>query len=137
MQDYYLTKKKYTCRDTQEVCFGYTNYLNTQHWKKFRDNIVKSRKKCECCGAIEPIMNVHHISYSNIGKEKDRDVALLCVNCHKYIHAIKSGKAICSDERILRLVKKPKRKKPKINHFAKKSNKNKKNKKNRGNKKCI
>lgn len=79
-------------------------------------------------------MNVHHISYSNIGKEKDRDVALLCVNCHKYIHEIKSGRVICSDERILRLVKKPKRKKPKINHFAKKSKQNKKNKKNRGNK---
>lgn len=129
MQDYYLTKKKYTCRDTQEVCFGYQNYLNTQHWKKFRDSIIKSRKKCECCGTTEPIMNVHHISYSNIGKEKDRDVALLCISCHKYIHEIKKGIVICTDKRILRLVEKPKRKKPNKNIFLKKSKKTSKNKK--------
>lgn len=128
MQDYYLTKKKYTCRDTQEVCFGYENYLNTQHWKQFRDKIIKSRKKCECCGAIEQIMNVHHISYSNIGKEKDRDVALLCINCHKYIHDIKSGKVECSDKRILQLVKKPKRKKPIRYQISKKQKKKKKTK---------
>lgn len=125
MQDYYLTKKKYFCRDTQETCIGYSNYLQTEHWKRFRDNIIKSRKKCECCGTIEPIMNVHHISYSNIGKEKDRDVALLCVKCHKYIHDIKRGLVFCDNERILRLVKKPKRKKP-ICNFKKKKTKNKK-----------
>lgn len=111
MQDYYLTKKKYTCRDTKETCIGYSNYLQTDHWKRFRDSIIKSRKKCECCGAVEPIMNVHHISYSNVGKEKGADVALLCVDCHKYIHQIKDGKAVCSDERILRFVRKYKKKK--------------------------
>lgn len=126
MQDYYLTEKKYTCRDTKEVCIGYSNYLKTEHWKRFRDRIIKGRKKCECCGAIEPIMNVHHISYSNIGKEKDRDVALLCINCHKYIHDIKSGKVECSDKRILRLVKKPKRKKPVYKPKKKKAKTNKK-----------
>lgn len=108
MQDYYLTKKKYTCRDTQETCVGYINYLQSEHWKRFRESIIKKRKKCECCGTANPIMNVHHISYSNVGREKEKDVALLCEDCHKYIHEIKSGKAICGDERILRLVKKPK-----------------------------
>lgn len=122
MQDYYLTKKKYYCRDTQEICIGYNNYLNTEHWKRFRDSIIKERKKCECCGAIYPIMNVHHISYSNVGKEKQKDVALLCYDCHRYIHEIKNGNVVCTSERILRLVKKPKRKKP----IVKKQKKNKK-----------
>lgn len=108
MNEYYLKTKKYTCKDTKEVCIGYENYLQTDHWKRFRDSIIKQRKKCECCGAIEPIMNVHHISYINIGKEKASDVALLCIDCHKYIHRVKNGEAVCSDERILRLVKKNK-----------------------------
>ena len=126
MQDYYLTKKKYTCRDTKETCIGYSNYLQTEHWKRFRDSIIKQRKKCECCGAVEPIMNVHHISYSNVGKGRERDVALLCPDCHKYIHQIKNGSVICTSERILRLVKKPKRKKPKKNPIAKNPKKTKK-----------
>ena len=124
MQDYYLTKKKYYCRDTQETCIGYNNYLQTEHWKRFRDSIIKERKKCECCGIVSLIMNVHHISYRNVGKEKKSDVALLCPDCHTYIHEIKNGNVVCTSERILRLVEKPKRKKPKRKPIAKKSKKN-------------
>jgi phage terminase large subunit GpA-like protein len=126
MQDYYLTKKKYVCRDTQETCIGYSNYLQTEHWKRFRDSIIKERKKCQCCGIVADIMNVHHISYRNVGKEKKSDVALLCPDCHTYIHEIKNGNVVCTSERILRLVKKPKRKKPKKNPIAKKPKKTKK-----------
>lgn len=111
MKDYYANKKKYYCRDTQETCVGYDNYLKTQHWKQFREKIIKERKFCEICKNVEYIMNVHHISYKNIGKEKKSDVALLCNDCHKYIHKIKNGEITCSDKAILKFVKKPKRKK--------------------------
>jgi hypothetical protein len=61
----------------------------------------------------------------------DRDVALLCVKCHKYIHDIKSGKVECGDKRILRLVKKPKRKKPIYKPKKKKAKTNKNSSKKR------
>lgn len=108
MDKYFLNKKKITCADTKEICYGYKEYLLSEHWKNFRLSVINSRKKCECCGKTYEIMNVHHISYKSLGKEKSKDVALLCEDCHKYIHAIKSGRAICSSERILRMVKKPK-----------------------------
>lgn len=117
MDKYFLNKKKITCADTKEVCYGYSEYLSTEHWNRFRTSVIKNRKKCECCGSEKEIMNVHHISYNSLGKEKPKDVALLCEDCHKYIHKIKSGLAICSDERILRMVKKPKA----IKNKAKKS----------------
>lgn len=108
MDKYFVGKKKITCTDTKEVCNGYNEYLCSEHWKRFRASVIKKRKVCEICGGTSYIMNVHHITYNSLGKEKDKDVALLCVDCHKYVHEVKSGKAVCSDERVLRIVKKPK-----------------------------
>lgn len=124
MNNYYLNEKKYYCPDTKETCIGYKNYLQTEHWKNFRLSVISSRKKCQCCGTDDGIMHVHHLSYKNVGKEKSGDVALLCNNCHEHIHKIKSGEEVCSDEAILRLVKKEPRKKKTVKHTNERTCKN-------------
>lgn len=72
----------------------YEQYLQTDHWKEFSYKTKKKRGKCADCG-IEALeawkrdrqgLNVHHLSYENIGQEKDADVVVLCRYCHLKRH---------------------------------------------------
>lgn len=64
---------------------AYNVYLQGDHWKKFREETIKERKKCEHCGTEDNLI-VHHKSYLNLGNEKPEDVLVLCDDCHKNIH---------------------------------------------------
>lgn len=60
----------------------YYDYLETYHWKKFRARIRKQRKVCEWCGA-RTRLEIHHRHYNSLWHEQDRDVNLLCRECHQ------------------------------------------------------
>jgi hypothetical protein len=74
------------------------HYLKSDYWKEFRANNIKS--ECFCCGSHweDSIWNydddgnctewleLHHINYKNLGKEKKNDVITVCSLCHDYIH---------------------------------------------------
>ena len=52
----------------------YRRYLKTKRWQKLRFEVLKrSKGKCERCG-YEPWkpngLQVHHLTYSNVGNEK-------------------------------------------------------------------
>jgi 5-methylcytosine-specific restriction endonuclease McrA len=61
-------------------------YLASQWWKDFRKMILCERGHiCQTCGAMRTLQ-VHHIDYSRLGKEKRTDVVVLCKMCHKRTH---------------------------------------------------
>ena len=58
-------------------------YLQSDHWRS-----VKSRFEgvpCVCCGATEKI-ELHHVTYCRLGKERDEDLRPLCSECHEWVH---------------------------------------------------
>lgn len=63
----------------------YRKYLQSDWWKQRRNEIVEQRKVCEICGSSKNL-EVHHLTYENIGHEKDEDLKLLCCKCHRKVH---------------------------------------------------
>ena len=65
---------------------AYVDYLNTEHWKHFRDQVfVFYNRECQVCKS-KTNLNVHHKTYDNRGRETFNDIILLCNECHKKIH---------------------------------------------------
>jgi hypothetical protein len=85
-------KKQIICNDTKETTSSskkeYDKYLNTEHWRNLRLKIAEQRNyKCEKCKKIvRKSYHIHHLTYDNIGKEKDEDLMFLCEKCHNEIH---------------------------------------------------
>ena len=74
----------------------YREYLQSEHWKKFRTRVLIIRNRCEICNLgnswsrffYGQSLNVHHLTYETLGHEKDTDVAVLCVACHAREHGL-------------------------------------------------
>ncbi len=65
----------------------YEAYINSKAWRTFRGAILAKRgHRCERCWKAPPVLHLHHLSYANIGHEKDEDVKLLCEDCHRLMH---------------------------------------------------
>lgn len=65
---------------------NYEDYLNSQTWKLKRLKILQRDKfVCQEC-FTERANNVHHITYANLGDEKDYELVSLCQSCHDKIH---------------------------------------------------
>jgi hypothetical protein len=75
----------------------YKEYLNSEHWVNFRKEVYSKRKRCQkCCSKVK--LNIHHITYDNLGKETHDDVLVLCNVCHfkghkkpKFIKRMREG----------------------------------------------
>ena len=70
----------------------YAEYLQTNHWKTFKANILKKRgKRCQVCGRAGYV-SLHHNDYSRLGGEHESDVIVLCESdgshygCHQIFH---------------------------------------------------
>jgi len=64
----------------------YQAYLASPHWKNRRNTLLQKRGKvCELCGSTKQIQ-IHHQTYCRLGKELDKDLIILCSNCHSKIH---------------------------------------------------
>lgn len=65
---------------------GYYEYLKSEDWRNKRmKTLLRDNMKCRCCG--EKATQVHHITYDNLGFEKDIDLLSVCAECHKKIHS--------------------------------------------------
>jgi len=69
---------------------NYQKYIQSDKWKEKRERVIKERKCCEQCGSTENLQ-VHHLTYKRLGNEDDRDLMLLCQNCHQHIHTDKNA----------------------------------------------
>lgn len=76
------------CLDTGESFDSYDDYLRSDHWKMFKSAFKgESPYKCVSCESEESL-DVHHLTYENIGNESFDDVAYLCRTCHKVVHRV-------------------------------------------------
>ena len=66
----------------------YNDYLSSDQWRFTRKKALsRSEHKCEYCGSTERLQ-VHHLSYKHIGRERPEDLIVLCGSCHTKIHEI-------------------------------------------------
>lgn len=60
----------------------YKDYLKSQHWKATKQKFYSEKKyRCYFCGKGNSL-EIHHITYENIGKEMIEDMVYLCHSCH-------------------------------------------------------
>ena len=65
----------------------YYEYLKTAAWQEQRQRIFRRDGfRCVCCGETKNL-NVHHITYENLGTEQECDLVTLCQPCHEKIHS--------------------------------------------------
>jgi hypothetical protein len=66
----------------------YKKYLKSAVWLKVRLRIFALRGSvCEKCGDKEHL-NIHHLTYRNVGFELDTDLQILCGECHCRVHVL-------------------------------------------------
>jgi hypothetical protein len=65
----------------------YKEYLKTNHWIETRKEKTSKKRRCAVCGEIDNI-DVHHLTYENIGNEKGDDLRKLCRRCHDLAHKL-------------------------------------------------
>lgn len=65
----------------------YNNYINkSSQWQEKRvEAIAKAGYKCQRCGTPSSLQ-VHHLTYRNLGNEASRDLEVLCEFCHAITH---------------------------------------------------
>lgn len=64
----------------------YETYIKSKEWFAWRAFIFEWRgRKCQLCMGTKNL-ELHHMSYKNLGKENIRDVLIVCSVCHRYIH---------------------------------------------------
>lgn len=76
---------------------SYRQYLNSEHWKNTRERLLERHGAyCDCCGSTDNI-NVHHLTYKNIGKENDYELIVLCHRCHQIMHDQKRKRRLANE----------------------------------------
>jgi len=66
---------------------SYPEYIKSEWWK-LQSKLYKD-KKCAQCGRTHEL-DVHHLTYENVGNEKPADLITLCRRCHRDLHYYKN-----------------------------------------------
>ena len=65
---------------------AYTDYLNSEQWLQKRHAVlIRARGICQGCGMAKATQ-VHHLTYSRVGREMLFDLVAVCDACHETIH---------------------------------------------------
>jgi phage terminase large subunit GpA-like protein len=61
----------------------YEAVLESDAWhERRRERAARTNGTCERCGA-GGILQLHHLTYERLGRERDSDLELLCPTCHE------------------------------------------------------
>lgn len=61
----------------------YNQYIHSPEWDgKRRRALARAGHKCENCGSTERL-EVHHLNYERLTREKASDLKVLCDSCHE------------------------------------------------------
>lgn len=64
----------------------YREYIKSEEWKKLKHGYFKRHlKRCAACRGDHRV-GLHHITYKNLGNERDEDLVPLCWDCHTDYH---------------------------------------------------
>jgi len=73
-------------RKNKKKAIDYKAYLYSEKWKKKRKKILKRDNfTCQDCGSKNHLQ-VHHLTYKNIGNERLNELITVCAHCHKKRH---------------------------------------------------
>lgn len=62
---------------------AYRWYLKSPEWKERRlKALIRADYRCERCNKFGLELQVHHLSYANLGHERDDELQVVCVPCH-------------------------------------------------------
>lgn len=65
---------------------AYNLYLQSSEWTVARTNVLRrANGKCEGCGK-NPAQQVHHLTYSHVGREFLWELVAICRECHLRLH---------------------------------------------------
>lgn len=65
----------------------YREYMHSDAWQRRRRRAIKrAGYACQRCGTGERL-EVHHLTYARLGKERPADLMVLCHACHAAEHA--------------------------------------------------
>ena len=66
---------------------NYYEYINSPRWKNRAKRIKEKAGCCSVCKSVHNL-NVHHLTYERLGREKKSDLVVLCRDCHAIEHDI-------------------------------------------------
>jgi 5-methylcytosine-specific restriction endonuclease McrA len=69
----------------------YEKYVKLDCWSLRRGEYLKRHCYCEMCGQSNVTLQVHHLTYERLGREKDDDLVAVCVPCHRTFHKLPQG----------------------------------------------
>lgn len=79
-------KKKKKSRKKNRRRVDYYKYINSKEWKRKRKKVLRYYKnRCSICKKTWNLQ-VHHKHYRSLGREKFRDLQVLCSGCHANVH---------------------------------------------------
>ncbi len=68
----------------------YAAYLRTPHWQRTRRAALRRAgyacQDCSAQGEWDQPLETHHLTYKRLGREKPRDLRVLCDDCHREVH---------------------------------------------------
>jgi 5-methylcytosine-specific restriction endonuclease McrA len=69
---------------------NYQEYIKSRAWFAYRRHLIGVMGNCcEFCGS-EPgnhnPLQLHHLTYKNLGNETFEDLFVLCLSCHEEVH---------------------------------------------------
>ena len=72
----------------EQTFIEYKKYMESAEWIAKRNMALRRDGfVCKRCGSAKNL-NVHHITYKNLGHEEMDDLVTLCETCHEYIHSL-------------------------------------------------
>lgn len=80
-------KKKKQKKKQQSEQPKYADYIKSAEWRRKSRCWRKQAGKCEICGSTERL-ECHHKHYKTLGKEKRKDIMVVCRTCHCEIHSV-------------------------------------------------
>lgn len=64
----------------------YNAYINSDEWReKARRIRERDGYRCQICGASDVPLEVHHLTYARLRRERDDDLITLCHDCHSKV----------------------------------------------------
>ena len=70
----------------------YPEYLRTGHWEIMRRRaLLRAGGHCQRCWGERRRLDVHHLTYERLGRERESDLVVLCATCHAAAHNLSNG----------------------------------------------
>jgi 5-methylcytosine-specific restriction endonuclease McrA len=70
----------------------YKEYLQSKYWKtRSKKEKTWAKHICQLCKKNFKYLDVHHLSYKNLGHERKKDLLVVCRNCHAKLHGVITG----------------------------------------------